>query len=240
LDWLPAKLADLILLDTFSHIEYFAATFGIAKNKFQRILVGTDDSELYFDPTLAAARDFFLVHFHGGFLPLQGIEFIVGAAKILESENIRFNIIGRGQEYNKIKALAKESNVGNIEFIEPVPYQRLRQYISAADICLGIFGQSAKTGRVIPNKVYEAAACGKAIVSARGPAIIEVFTDRENIILCRAADENDLAAKILELKNDQDLKNQVGESALKLYREKLTPLAVTHDLFDKFKIWLKQ
>ena len=47
LDWLSCKLADKILLDTNEHIKYFVKTFKIKRNKFIKVLVGTDDSNFF-------------------------------------------------------------------------------------------------------------------------------------------------------------------------------------------------
>ena len=56
-------------------------------------------------------------------------------------------------------------------------YQGLAQAINQADICLGIFGNNLKAQLVIPNKIYEAIACGKLVVTANQPAIDEIFQD---------------------------------------------------------------
>ncbi|MEK7583050.1 MAG: hypothetical protein AAB483_01435 [Patescibacteria group bacterium] len=44
LDWLCCRLADRVLLDTYTHIEYFVKTFHITRSKFIRVLVGTDET----------------------------------------------------------------------------------------------------------------------------------------------------------------------------------------------------
>ncbi|MFA5029362.1 MAG: glycosyltransferase [Patescibacteria group bacterium] len=235
LDWLPARFSDLVLLDTRVHINYFVRTFGIREEKFERVLVGTDESEIYFDPALKKKLDYFLVHYHASFLPLQGTEYIIKAAKILEKENIRFNIIGSGPEYNKIIKLAQSLETNNTEFIKPVPYEKLRQYISVADICLGIFGQTPKTSRVIPNKIYEAIACGKAVITADEPAIHEVFTDGSNIVLCHSADPKDLAEKILFLRDHQALRQRIADSAYEFFLYKLTPRVIVEQLIKRLK-----
>ncbi len=41
-----------------------------------------------------------------------------------------------------------------------IDYPQLHQRIAAADICLGIFGGSAKAASVIPNKVFQIVAMG--------------------------------------------------------------------------------
>lgn len=235
LDWLSCQLADKILLDTQEQIDYFVKTFYLKPEKFYRLFVGTDEDLVYPLPTLKKENENFLVHFHGNFIPLQGIEYIIRAAKTLELEKIHFNIIGKGQEYEKIIKLAKELGISNISFIDPVPYDQLKEYMAVSDICLGIFGNTNKTQRVIPNKVFEAIACAKPVITAESPAMKELFIDQENIIMSKPADADDLAEKILKLKLDQNLRLQIGQRAFNLFQSKLLSKNIIHDLLIKIK-----
>lgn len=233
LDWLSCRLANKILLDTREQIDYFVKTFYLKPEKFYRLFVSTDEDLIYPLPAKKREEENFLVHFHGNFIPLQGVEYIVRAAKILEQEKISFNIVGKGQEYEKIIKLAKELEVANINFIDSVPYEKLKEYMAVSDICLGIFGDTAKAQRVIPNKVYEAIACAKPVITAESSAIKELFADQENIITSKPADANDLAEKILKLKLDQSLRLRIGQRAFNLFQEKLLPKNIIKDLLTK-------
>lgn len=44
LDWVSCFLADKILLDTQTHIDYFIRTFKIKKRKLIKVLIGADDT----------------------------------------------------------------------------------------------------------------------------------------------------------------------------------------------------
>ena len=121
-------------------------------------------------------------------------------------------------------------NIHNISFIAPVPYGELPVLMAQADVCLGIFGDSPKTDLVIPNKVYEAIAMGKAIITADTPAIRELLNDKENVLFCRKADARDLADKIRLLKNSPDIGDIIGKGARKLFQEKLTENILTAEL----------
>ena len=229
LDWLGCKFADVILLDTEAHINYFVKEFGIKGEKFKRIFISCDEAIFYPQPRLENI-DQFLVHFHGTFIPLQGIEYIIKAAKLLEGENIQFNLIGSGQTHQMVVDLSRKLKTKNVNFINFMPQKELVKYMAQADVCLGIFGSTSKATRVIPNKAYEAIAMKKPVITADSPAIRELFENRKNCLFCNIADEKDLAEKILELKNNPELRKKIAEGGYKLFKERLTPKILGKDL----------
>ncbi len=179
-------------------------------------------------------KNFFQVCFHGNFIPLQGVEYIVRAAKILEShEEIRIEIIGAGFGYDKIRSLADELKLDNINFVGKLPIEQLPEHLAQADVCLGIFGDTPKTQRVIPNKVYETIATAKPVISANTPAMCELFEDRKNILFCRYADPEDLAAKILELKDDDELRNKIAQGGYELFQKCAMPRVIAKNLLKR-------
>lgn len=213
LDWLACRLADKILCDTNANIEYFSKTFRINKKKFLRVFLGcgqTDPKKI--KPRERSQPDLnkSFVHFHGSYIPLQGVETIIAAARQLEKyPDVKFQVVG-----TKIKKRYEPENYPNIEFVSNQEFEKLLSYIARADICLGIFGNTPKTKRVIPNKVYEAAAMGKAIITADTPAIRELFTDRENILLCQVANTQDLVEKILFLKGNFEFREKISNNSI--------------------------
>lgn len=220
LDTWSCKLADLILLDTNAHIDFFVKEFKLDRKKFLRIFVGTN-GDVFYPREFSKDADNFLVHFHGSFIPLQGVKYIIEAAKLLENEDVNFNIMGNGQTFKNDLKLAESLNIGNVSFIKPVPYDQLPLFMAKADVCLGVFGDSPKTDLVIPNKVYEAIAMGKAIVTADTLAVRELLNDGKNVLFCRKADAKDLAEKIKLLKNSPEMKSSIGGAARKLFKERL-------------------
>ena len=174
--------------------------------------------------------------FWGNYIPLQGVQFIVRAAALLCNEgNIKFTMIGGGQMYNKIIVLAQELKVTNIHFIGHLPLDQLPSHINNADICLGIFGDTEKTNMVIPNKAYETIAMRKPLITADTPAIRELFTDQKDILLCRAADPEDLAQKIRFLYGNIDTRSRIAECGYDTYKANCTPAIIGNKLLDALK-----
>lgn len=220
LDFLSMRFANLILFDTNQHIDYVSEEFFIRKTKLKRIFVGASP-DIYF-PQPRESKRTFSVFFFGTFIPLHGIEYIIQAAKLLEKENIIFHIIGDGQEKKKTVRLTKELQVNNIEFSPALTEEELAYTLKDADICLGIFGKTQKTQRVIPNKVYIYSAMQKPIITADTPAIRELFNEQD-LLLIPTANARALAEGILQLKNDENAMEKLSKNCYSKFTKNATP-----------------
>ncbi len=223
LDWHSLKFANIVTLDTNEQINMFSQKYGLNKTRAIRIFLS---SALPLDPQPLQSRgDSCLVHFHGSFIPLHGVEYIIRAAKLLANEkNITFRLVGGGQQLGEMKELAQKLQLSNIEFTGRLQdYNEVLNYLKNADVMLGMFASSGRGHLVIPNKIFEGMVYGKAILSADTPAMHELFIDRENVLLCKPGDPRDLAEKILELKRDIPLRAKIGLGALELFKKELAP-----------------
>jgi len=199
-EWLACHAADQIIVDTEAHGSYFRERFGLAPERVSRVFVGVEPE--HFPPTpAAAARPAgapLRVLFYGQFIPLHGLETIIRAAKLTDAEPIHWHLIGTGQETKRIETLIAELNPAHLTRTRWVPYPELIREIHAADVCLGIFGASAKAGRVIPNKVFQVLAAGRPIITRDGPAAQELLAEMANVELIPPADPAALAAAVRE------------------------------------------
>lgn len=230
-DWLACRLADIVLLDTETHIDYFMQTFRLPRSKFQRLWVGSDD-EVMFPREEVPLADWFTAFFYGSFIPLHGIEHIIHAAHLLESqgERVEFIIVGSGQTYPEMRQLAEQLSVKAIHFLGKVPYEDLPRLMSMSHICLGIFGTTPKAQRVIPNKVFDALAVARPVITADTPAVREAFTHGENVYLCPPGNGEALAEAILSLKRDPDLRSHIATEGYKLFKQKFSIEAISREL----------
>ncbi|KKK96593.1 hypothetical protein LCGC14_2661220 [marine sediment metagenome] len=179
----------------------------------------------------------FIVGYWGGYIPLHGVEFMLRAFKHLEKyDDIYFSMIGKGQTYEKNLKLAQELNIKNIEFIPKLflkkDLEKLPEIISNFDIGLGLFGRSIKTLLAIPNKVFEGLAMKIPMITSKSPAINELLSDKENIILCERANPKSLAKAIIRLKEDEDLISRIKEEGFKLFKNYLTSKEIGKKLIN--------
>lgn len=180
-EWLACRAADLVVLDTRAHAEFFRNRFGLRRNKTANVFVGAESGKFRTataDVAAVKSETDISVLFYGQFIPLHGIDTIVRAAQMAKGRRIRWTLIGRGQEEHRIRDMLGASWPPNFEWIPWVPYDELAGRIHAADICLGIFGDTDKAARVIPNKVFQILSAGKPLVTRDSPAIRELLDDK--------------------------------------------------------------
>ncbi len=221
LDRYSCSLADRILLDTDAHIDYFTKTFGLPGSKFQRVFVGADES-LFYPRELKREDHTFRVFYYSSFLPLHGTEYIVKAAdQLREEKDIEFVIVGKGMEQIKIRSLAQSLGVGNIRFVDWLPYEQLPLEIAQADICLGgHFSDIDKAKRVIAGKTFQFLAMKKPVIVGDCPGNRELLTDRENAFFVTMADAGALANAILELKDNILLREHIAGEGYNTFKSK--------------------
>jgi len=198
LDWISVTLADMVIIDTNANLLYVSKKYHINKKKMVSIPVGSIFSEIeniYTNKKNTKTR----VIFYGSYIPLQGIEYIIMAAKILQkNENIEFVLVGDGQEKNNIISQINKLDIKNVELKPRVTSLELLNEIRNSDIALGVFGKGKKTQRVIPNKVYDYVALGVPTITADTPAIREIF-DEQDLFLVPPGDPEKIVEAILTI-----------------------------------------
>jgi glycosyltransferase involved in cell wall biosynthesis len=73
---------------------------------------------------------------------------------------------------------------------------------------------------VIPNKVFQALACGVPVVTADTPAARELLTDDADALLVPPGDPAALAAAVQRLAAEPELARKLGEAGRRTYEER--------------------
>jgi len=232
IDLIECTFANYIILDTYSHIKFFHEKFKVPLRKFRKVYIGARED--IFSPMKKdkLIDNKYIVGFWGTYIPLHGIDNIIKAAKLLENDKrIKFILKGKGQLYKEMRHLAEELRVNNIEYItEILPWDKLRILLSQIDIGLGIFGEGNKPIQVIPNKIFEGIAMKIPMITSKSPAIQELFTDYENIILCERSNPESLAKAILILIDNEKLREKIRENAYEIFLKKCSIDAIGKEI----------
>ncbi len=199
-----------MLADTPAHAAFYADLSGVARDRIGVVWVGADDVVFRPRPEIEPACN--RVLFYGTFINLHGLEVIVHAAKLLEDDDVEIRIVGTGQEAERVDALIDDLQPRNVRRIESMPLERLAAEIAAATVCLGIFGSSAKAGRVVANKVFECVAVGRPVITADTEGV-RAFFGPDEIALVPAGDPDALAGEIRRLLADPQRRENMARAA---------------------------
>ena len=103
--------------------------------------------------------------FFGLYTPLQGASTIAAAIWLLsQRDDLVWTLIGTGQQ--RAEAEATIGDFDRVQWVDWLEAGQLAATVAEHDICLGIFGSTPKAMRVVPNKVYQGAAAGCAIITS--------------------------------------------------------------------------
>ena len=222
---------DVIIADTASHAEFFASQFAVAKSRLKVIPVSAEESVFQPQPEVTP-RDRLQVLFYGSFIGLQGPEVIAEAARIVPDAD--WTLIGDGPLQRSCADIVSDSS--HVQLEGWVPYESLPQRIASADIVLGVFGQSAKAARVIPNKVYQALACGRGVITRQSPAYPQSLaaddSGNSGLIWVPGGDVHALAVAVEQLRDDKTKCRQLGTAAADTYARYFSNAAVRQKLAE--------
>jgi glycosyltransferase involved in cell wall biosynthesis len=225
-DRVACRCADLVLADTPQHADHFAHLTDVSRERFRVLWVGAPDE--VFRPLTAISPISNLVLFYGTYIPLQGVDTIVRAAKLLEDEGIRFLLIGEGQERPRIETIVQELSIQNVELRGLIDLEELPAQIASAALCLGIFGTTAKAARVVPHKVFQCLAVGRPVVTADTPAIQSAF-DGE-VATAPAGDPRALAIAIRDLLGDESRLSSLASAGHRRYERDYSERALARQI----------
>jgi glycosyltransferase involved in cell wall biosynthesis len=204
LDRRAFSAADLVVADTAAQAELFSA---IGAGRVEVCFVGAE--ERIFRPGWSPA-DEFSVLFVGKLIPLHGLDTVLQAARL--APELRFRVVGSGQLERLL-----DGRPPNVEHVSWVEYERLAGELHRASCALGVFGTSAKAARVIPNKVFQALACGTPVITADTPAARELLRDGESALLVPPGDAQALASALRRLASDRRLAASLAEAGRAAY-----------------------
>ncbi|MCR5413332.1 MAG: glycosyltransferase [Kiritimatiellae bacterium] len=158
---------DFVTWDTSCHVDFCEREFHVPREKMAPLFTGTDERVFKPEEGAPAPRKDgeFRVLYHGAYLPLHGMEYIVEAARMTEGKGIHWDLLGWGAYKAPTEALAK--GISNITFLDKVPYVDVPKVIYTADVVLGVFGTTEKASRVIGNKIFEAMGCARPVINER-------------------------------------------------------------------------
>lgn len=218
IEQVACRLPDRLILDTAEYVAWFQQAQHVNPDRFRLVPTGADDRVYHVVETPPAASPDFTLIYYGTFICNHGVPTMVEAARLLAADpTIRFILIGDGPEKAAVCTLIAQYQLKNVTLVDWVERDELPQRVAQADVCLGVFGTTPQSIMTVQNKIYEALAMRKSIITGDAPTIRAALQHGEHVYLCERANPRALAEAILALKNDPALREKLAANGQRLY-----------------------
>ena len=225
LDRSLVRAADLLVADTAANAAWIAAHLGADSGRVAVVPVGAEPEVFVPVPEPPGPVTALFV---GKLAPLHGLGVVLAAARMPGVPAVR--IVGDGQLGGWLADELARDRPAGLTHTPWVPYAELGAALAASHICLGVFGGSDKAGRVVPNKVWQALAVGRPVVTADTPGIREVLTHEADALLVPPGDPVALATALARLAADPALRRRLGAAGRARYEALGAPPVVADRL----------
>ncbi|MCD6576440.1 MAG: glycosyltransferase family 4 protein, partial [Anaerolineaceae bacterium] len=215
--WLERFLyhhADRIIVNSPGYIKHVQLKGG--KN-VTLIPNGSDTTTFTLTDTTKIRKYFgwentFILLYAGAHGMSNDLSVVLQAAKLIEKHNdIRFVFIGDGKEKGNLITLAESLRLSNVEFLNPVPKNKIVPYMQAADVCIAILKPVELYKTTYPNKVFDYMAAGKPIILAIDGVIREVVESAGCGIFCEPGNPQAIASAVLEMFGNRNRLAEIGK-----------------------------
>ena len=180
--------------------------------------------------------DKFIVLYAGAHGMSNDLGVVLQAAKLLKNQKkIHFILLGDGKEKSNLISEAKQLNLHNLTFVDPVPKNKVSEILSAADACIAILKPIEMYKTTYPNKVFDYMAARKPVILAIDGVIREVVEKAGCGIFCKPGDPKALADGCLNLYNNQDNAITMGNNGYEYLKIHFDREKITMDLLDLMK-----
>lgn len=235
IDILAFNFSDLVMVESNRQIDRINKAYFVPRKKLLRVWIGVDENNFFYDPNIEKLPVFTVI-FRGALMPEAGAEFMVQAAKILEKDNINFIMLAGGMLLGEVKKTIKELGPKNLELNSNLlSYEELRMVMQKCHLSLGQLSDHPRLSRTIPHKVYESLIMKLPYLTASNKGILELVKDGETCLTCEPANAKSLADKILWIKNNYQLAENVAQNGYVFYQNEFSSIVLAKKLLDKIE-----
>jgi phosphatidyl-myo-inositol dimannoside synthase len=156
--------------------------------------------------------------FIGRFSRHKGIGHLVRAMPeiVRAHPSARLALIGFGPEEVTIRRTVASAGVEDrVRLVGRIPHSEVPAYLASADLAV----LPSETVEGLGVVLLEALASGTPVVGSRVGGIPDVIRDGVTGLLCRPGDQEDLAAKCIDLLEDEELRRRTTEAGRQLVTE---------------------
>jgi len=200
-------------------------------DKYVPLIVSTDEKTFGMSTELKTrtSRPFNVFYYGLMMTPLQGLDTIIAAMRLLKDQDIRLTLVGGKDKAKSIIEQAQHDGVA-IMHKKWVPIEELRDYMQVSDVCLaGPFGDSVQAQFVIGGKTYQYMRMGRPVIIGHN---LEsgLWTDKQDALIVERANPQALADAVIWAQQHPAELAKIGLAGEQLYQDKLSNKVLVEQL----------
>ena len=178
-------------------------------------------------------KDKFILLYAGAHGMSNDLPVVLQTAKLIEiNDDIKIVFIGDGKEKNNLITLAESLRLSNVEFLNPVPKNKITEYLQASDVCIAILKPIELYKTTYPNKVFDYMAAGKPIILAIDGVIREVIESADCGIFCEPGNPHAIANAVLEMYSHRNGLVKIGKRGKAYLEQNFDRMIIAKDFID--------
>jgi glycosyltransferase involved in cell wall biosynthesis len=160
--------------------------------------------------------DRFVALYFGNIGPLQGVDIVVDAAKLVQHKcnDVVFLIIGNGTQEKDIERRIEQENITNVRLFPVANSEEVADILASADVSL-VPVAPGMDRLVTPIKFYTIMASGRPTVATVGTRseVARIMQESECGLRVEPGNACEFADAVIKLRNEPDLAKKMGENA---------------------------
>nr|WP_294995082.1 glycosyltransferase family 4 protein [uncultured Sediminibacterium sp.] len=141
-------------------------------------------------------KDTLIVTYVGAHGVANHLEQVLETANLLRNEKVMFWLIGDGMEKQRLKEKAREMQLTNVQFFDPVPKAEVFKYILASDVGASVLKKADAFKTVYSNKTFDYMSCKKPILMVIDGVSKQLIEEAKAGLYVEPENPGDFAEKI--------------------------------------------
>jgi glycosyltransferase involved in cell wall biosynthesis len=207
------KLADYVQHMGVEKEKICIIRAGVDLERFNPEIDGSNIREAY-----EIKKDDTVLFFMGWLYHFSGLKEVALELTKSNDNNIKLLVVGDGDALDDLQKIKEKYNLdGQLILTDKQPYEKIPEFISAADICLlPAYPDEEVMQNIVPIKMYEYMAMGKPVITTKFPGVMKEFGRNGGVIyIDRPEDAMEKTIELIETKSFKDRGSKARKFAKK-------------------------
>ena len=179
-----------------------AADFALSDD-----LLGTFDRKIFRKER--GFEDKFVITYVGAHGVANGLDQVLETAILLKDTNVLFVLVGTGMQKEKLVGKARDQDIQNLKFFDPVPKKEVLRFILASEMGASVLLRNDTFKTVYSNKTFDYMSCKTPILMAIDGVSRELVEEADAGVFVEPENPQDFANKIRSyLENPDEIQRQ--------------------------------